>query len=104
MAAQAIMTGMGDVVMAGGVEMMSAVPMSGFHTRLHPDMAEQNIGMGFTAERVAARWKITREMQDQYLARQPAEGGGGVVEECVRRSDRSGDSAEGALEGREENR
>ena len=66
MAAQAIMTGMGDVVMAGGVEMMSAVPMSGFHTRLHPEMAEQNIGMGFTAERVATRWNITREMQDQY--------------------------------------
>jgi acetyl-CoA acyltransferase len=66
MAAQAIMTGMGDVVMAGGVEMMSAVPMSGFHTRLHPEMAEQNIGMGFTAERVAQRWNITREMQDQY--------------------------------------
>src|SRR5258707_5889767 len=50
MAAQAIMTGMGDVVMAGGVEMMSAVPMSGFHTRLHPEMIQQNIGMGFTAE------------------------------------------------------
>jgi acetyl-CoA acyltransferase len=66
MAAQAIMTGMGDVVLAGGVEMMSAVPMSGFHTRLHPEMAEQNIGMGFTAERVAARWGITREMQDQF--------------------------------------
>ncbi len=66
MAAQQIMTGMGDVVMAGGIEMMSAVPMSGFHTRLHPEMAEQNIGMGFTAERVATRWKITREMQDEY--------------------------------------
>ena len=66
MAAQQIMTGMGDVVMAGGIEMMSAVPMSGFHTRLHPEMAEQNIGMGFTAERVATRWKITREMQDAY--------------------------------------
>ena len=66
MAAQAIMTGMADIVLAGGVEMMSAVPMSGYHTRLHPDMAEQNIGMGFTAERVAARWGITREMQDQF--------------------------------------
>ena len=66
MAAQAIMTGMADVVLAGGVEMMSAVPMSGFHTRLHPDMAESNIGMGFTAERVAQRWSITREMQDQF--------------------------------------
>lgn len=66
MAAQAIMTGMGDVILAGGVEMMSAVPMSGFHTRLHPDMTEQNIGMGFTAEHVAARWNITREMQDRF--------------------------------------
>ncbi len=66
MAAQAIMTGMADVVLAGGVEMMSAVPMSGFHTRLHPEMTEQNIGMGFTAERVAKRWGITREMQDQF--------------------------------------
>ena len=66
MAAQSIMTGMADVVLAGGVEMMSAVPMSGFHTRLHPEMAEVNIGMGFTAERVATRWGITREMQDEF--------------------------------------
>ncbi len=33
-AAQAIMSGMADVVIAGGVEMMSQVPMSGWHTRL----------------------------------------------------------------------
>ena len=66
MAAQAIMTGMADVVVAGGVEMMSAVPMSGYHTRLHPGMSEQNIGMGFTAERVAKRWGITRQMQDEF--------------------------------------
>ena len=66
MAAQAIMSGMADVVMAGGVEMMSAVPMSGYHTRLHPEMTEQNIGMGFTAERVAKRWGITRQMQDEF--------------------------------------
>jgi acetyl-CoA acyltransferase len=66
MAAQAIMTGMADVVVAGGIEMMSAVPMSGYHTRLHPEMSEQNIGMGFTAERVAKRWGITRQMQDEF--------------------------------------
>jgi acetyl-CoA acyltransferase len=35
-AAQAVMSGMQDVVVAGGVEMMSQVPMSGYHTRLHP--------------------------------------------------------------------
>lgn len=64
--AQAILSGMNDVILAGGVEMMSQVPMSGFHTRLHPDMTESNIGMGFTAERVAKRWGITREMQDGF--------------------------------------
>jgi acetyl-CoA acyltransferase len=64
--AQAIMSGMNDVILAGGIEMMSQVPMSGYHTRLHPDMAESNIGMGFTAERVAARWGITRQMQDEF--------------------------------------
>ncbi len=66
MAAQAIMSGMGDVIIAGGVEMMSQVPMSGYHTRLDPDMTEEMIGMGFTAERVATRWGITREMQDTF--------------------------------------
>lgn len=68
MAAQAIACGANDVVLAGGIEMMSQVPMSGFHTRLHPEMAEEMIGMGFTAERVAARWKITRQEQDAYAA------------------------------------
>ncbi len=64
--AQAIMSGMNDVILAGGMEMMSAVPMSGYHTRLHPEMTEASIGMGFTAERVAKRWGITRQMQDEF--------------------------------------
>ncbi|MEP7344762.1 MAG: beta-ketoacyl synthase N-terminal-like domain-containing protein, partial [Gemmatimonadaceae bacterium] len=51
MAAQAILSGMADVVMAGGVEMMSQVPMSGYHTRLNLGMAETMIAMGLTAER-----------------------------------------------------
>jgi acetyl-CoA acyltransferase len=68
MGAQAIMSGMNDVVLAGGIEMMSQVPMSGFHTRLHPEMTEEMIGMGFTAERVAQRWGISREQQDEYAA------------------------------------
>ena len=64
--AQAIMSGMADVVIAGGVEMMSQVPMSGYHTRLHPEMTAQMIGMGYTAERVAERWQVSREDQDAY--------------------------------------
>lgn len=66
MAAQSIMSGMADVVVAGGVEMMSQVPMSGFHTRLHPQMTEEMIAMGLTAERVAERWSVSRADQDQY--------------------------------------
>jgi acetyl-CoA acyltransferase len=64
--AQAVMAGMQDVVVAGGVEMMSQIPMSGFHTRLHPELTESYIGMGFTAERVAERFGVTREDQDKF--------------------------------------
>src|SRR3954462_8723546 len=64
--AQQIMAGMADVVLAGGIEMMSQVPMSGYHTRLDPEITESYIGMGFTAERVAERWKVTREDQDRW--------------------------------------
>ncbi|MFP5356018.1 MAG: beta-ketoacyl synthase N-terminal-like domain-containing protein, partial [Gemmatimonadota bacterium] len=66
MGAQAIMSGMADVVIAGGVEMMSQVPMSGHHARLHPAMTEEMIAMGLTAERVADRWQVSRADQDQY--------------------------------------
>jgi acetyl-CoA acyltransferase len=46
--------------------MMSQVPMSGYHTRLAPELTESYIGMGFTAERVAERWNVTREDQDKW--------------------------------------
>ena len=66
LAAQEIMSGMADVVLAGGIEMMSQVPMSGYHTRLSPELTESYIGMGFTAERVAERWKVSRDDQDAW--------------------------------------
>jgi acetyl-CoA acyltransferase len=66
LAAQEIMCGNADVALAGGVEMMSQVPMSGYHTRLDPEITESYIGMGFTAERVAERWKVSREDQDSW--------------------------------------
>lgn len=68
-AAQAIMSGMNEVVLAGGVEMMSQVPMSGFHTQLHPELTEAYIGMGYTAERVAERWGVGRADQDAWAYR-----------------------------------
>jgi acetyl-CoA acyltransferase len=64
--AMQIMSGMADVVLAGGIEMMSQVPMSGYHARLDPDAMESYIGMGFTAERVAERWNISRADQDAW--------------------------------------
>ena len=66
MGAQAIMSGMAETVVAGGIEMMSQVPMSGYHTRLNPALTESYIGMGFTAERVAERWKVSRADQDAW--------------------------------------
>ena len=64
--AQAIMSGMGDAVLTGGIEMMGQVPMSGYNARLSPELTESMIGMGFTAERVATRWNVTRAEQDQF--------------------------------------
>src|SRR5947207_6487468 len=66
LAAQQVMTDMADIVIAGGVEMMSQVPMSGYHTRLAPELTESYIGMGFTAERVAERWHVSRDDQDRW--------------------------------------
>jgi acetyl-CoA acyltransferase len=40
--------------------------MSGYHTRLDPEITESYIGMGYTAERVAERWHVTREDQDRW--------------------------------------
>ncbi|MEM7345163.1 MAG: beta-ketoacyl synthase N-terminal-like domain-containing protein, partial [Chloroflexota bacterium] len=62
--AQQIMAGMGDVVVAGGSESMSAVPMSGFQFRPNPwmveNMPEIYIGMGLTAENVSSEFSVSR--------------------------------------------
>jgi acetyl-CoA acyltransferase len=68
--AQQIMSGMGEVVIAGGVESMSAVPMTGFHFAPHPGLAELSpdlyLGMGLTAENVAQQYGISRDDQDAF--------------------------------------
>jgi acetyl-CoA acyltransferase len=69
MASQAIMTGMAEVVIAGGVEMMSRQPPGGFRAELHPEMVDAYIGMGFTAERVAEKWNVSRADQDAWALR-----------------------------------
>ena len=68
-----IQLGMRDVVIGGGVESMSMVPMSGNTPSLNPDLADERpeayIGMGHTAERVARRFEISRERQDAFAVR-----------------------------------
>lgn len=69
-AAERIMLGAADVVLAGGVESMSHVPMTGFKPAPHPDIAarmpEAYMSMGHTAEEVARRFGVTREDQDRF--------------------------------------
>jgi acetyl-CoA acyltransferase len=43
--------------------------MGGYHKELHPELGNMYIGMGFTAERVAERWGISREDQDAWALR-----------------------------------
>ena len=71
MAADRIRVGQADVIIAGGAESMSMVPMGGFHPSINMGaFADENVGMaygmGLTAEKVATQWKVTREMQDQF--------------------------------------
>jgi acetyl-CoA acyltransferase len=72
MAADRIRLGECDVMLACGVESMSMVPMMGNKIAFNPKIFEhdENIaiafGMGITAEKVAERWKISREAQDAF--------------------------------------
>ncbi len=70
-AARAVMVGDGDVIVAGGIETMSHVPMGGFNPSLNPklmggDNPDAYISMGETAENVVAKYKIKREDMDQF--------------------------------------
>ncbi len=72
MAADRIRVGEADVLIAGGAESMSLVPMGGNKPSFNPAIFErdENIGiaygMGITAEKVAAQWKVSREAQDAF--------------------------------------
>ncbi len=69
-AAGAIQMGAGEVFVCAGVESMSRVPMMGYNVLPDPDFARElpgaYIGMGDTAENVAARWGITRAEQEAF--------------------------------------
>jgi acetyl-CoA acyltransferase len=69
-AAGSIAVGTNDVVIAGGVESMTFVPMTGFHLSASPELMDKlpgaNTPMGITAENVAKRFGITRQQQDEF--------------------------------------
>ena len=69
-AAEKVMCGFADAVIAGGVESMSMVPMGGYKPSPNPylmdHLPEAYMSMGHTAEEVAKRFGITREDQDRF--------------------------------------
>jgi len=73
MAAERILAGWADVVVAGGVESMSLIPMTGWKFAPHPDLVERwpdvYLSMGNTAEIVARRFEVSREDQDRWSLR-----------------------------------
>ena len=72
MAADRIRVGEAEAMIAGGCESMSMVPMMGNKPSLSPHIFDRNedvgiaYGMGLTAEKVAERWKVSREAQDAF--------------------------------------
>lgn len=69
-AANEIMAGQGDVLVAGGIEFMGAVPMGGNEPTNNPTLQEEDAGvsypMGLTAENVADQYNVSRQDQDKY--------------------------------------
>ena len=92
MGAQRILSGMADVVVAGGTESMSQVPMGGFKMSPNPCLVDQMpdayLAMGYTAENVANKFGVSRQDADtfSYESHQKAIAAldaGRFKEECV---------------------
>src|SRR5207237_9075491 len=70
MAAERIMSGGADVMVAGGTESMSMIPMGGNKISPNPWLVDHYpdayLSMGLTAERLAQRYGITREQADEF--------------------------------------
>jgi acetyl-CoA acyltransferase len=70
MGAQRILSGVADVIVAGGTESMSQVPMGGFKMSPNPCLVDQMpdayLAMGLTAENVASKFTVSREDADAF--------------------------------------
>jgi acetyl-CoA acyltransferase len=83
-AAERIMAGFADVIVAGGVESMSHVPMTGYKPLPNPYLVEHApeiyCSMGHTAEQVAQRYGVAREVQDQFAVRSHEKAANAIAE------------------------
>jgi acetyl-CoA acyltransferase len=72
-ASERIMVGFAEVVIAGGTETMSMIPMGGYHFAPNPYLIEHYpdsyLSMGLTAENLARKYHITRQQQDEFALR-----------------------------------
>ncbi|MBZ5567889.1 MAG: acetyl-CoA C-acyltransferase [Acidobacteriia bacterium] len=70
MAAERIMAGGAEVILAGGLESMTMIPMGGHKVSANPwlvaNYPDAYLSMGLTAERIAKRFGVTREMSDEF--------------------------------------
>ena len=73
MAADRIKTGAAEVIVAGGLESMSMIPMGGHIIRPNPYLVEHYpdfyLSMGLATENVARKYEVTREEQDEFALR-----------------------------------
>jgi acetyl-CoA acyltransferase len=73
LAVERIMVGFADVIIAGGTETMSMIPMGGYRFSPNPYLMghypDSYLSMGLTAENLAQKYEITREQQDQFALR-----------------------------------
>jgi len=91
-ASERIMAGFAEVIIAGGTETMSMIPMGGYHFAPNPYLIEHYpdsyLSMGLTAENLARKYHITRQQQDEFALRShqralAAIAGGRFIEEIV---------------------
>lgn len=84
LAAERIMLGQADIMIAGGVESMSLIPMVGHKLAPNPWLVEHRpeiyMSMGITAERVADRYEVSRADQDEFAVRSHARAAKAIAE------------------------
>ena len=92
MGAQRILSGMAEIIIAGGAESMTQIPMGGVRMSPNPCLVDQMpdayLAMGLTAENVSTKYGVSREDQDKFAFEShqkaiAALDGGKFKDECV---------------------